>query len=236
METATNPNSADAQTQSPDAATQASADEKRFSQAELESTLTQRLARERASAEKKIAEATRAEQQKAEAIRAELEELKSRLDDTGKSGSEKQIAEAQRALTKQQQALEDTKKLAAQLQGERDAAVQKFTQYRVGQEVQSALLNANAIPSTVADAALIFQQTAKIELDETGAINCELGGRNYDTVKEAIDAFLASKPHFRAHPGGGAGTRNSGTGAFRGQALSELSGSELLAASFSKTT
>lgn len=186
--------------------------EKKFTQADLDTAITARLARESKAVDKKIADATKTATDKAAALEAQLADITAKLDDAGKNDGQKELAKLTRELTKAQQSLESlTKERDDAILG-RDAATAKHNDHVVGTKLTEALLAAKVLPSAIADAVALMKAGAKVDVDDDGTFSITIGKRVYDDPAKAAADWLDSKPHLKSHPGGGTGTKNNGGG------------------------
>lgn len=185
---------------------------KTFTQDEVNALITERVARESRSFEKKLADATKSESEKAAALEQKLAELNAKFEDAGKSGAEKELAQARRDLQLKAQREADFVKERDTLAKERDEAVAKHRSQVVTSRLQAELAAAKILPTAISKAVRLAEGEAKIELDGEGKLSIGWNNRVYtdaDVAKFAKD-FATENPFLVAHPGGGTGTRNGG--------------------------
>lgn len=197
--------------------------DKTFTQAELDQVVEQRIARERKAFEAKLADATKTEADKAAGLQKQLDEITARLEDAGKSGSDKELAQMKRELQSLNQKLADSAKSIETLTKERDTASARHRDEVVGNRFQAALSSAKALPGALAKAAMLLRQESQVELGEDGKLQVTWNGRVYDETKLAQlgKDFIADNGFLAAHPGGGTGTQH-GSGRAPGAAAGEF--------------
>lgn len=186
--------------------------EKKFSQEDVDKAVSARLARESKAFEKKLADATKAATDKTAALEQQLADLTAKFDDAGKNDGQKELAKLQRELAKVQQSLADVTKERDEAVTGRDAAAAKHKDHVRDSKLTEALLAAKVLPNAAAKAVKLMASEAEVEIDDDGKVSVTLGGRVYDDVGKAASAFLDANTFLKAHPGGGAGTKNNGSG------------------------
>lgn len=193
------------------------ADDKRFTQADVDAAIAARFGREKKAFEKQLADAQKVASEKQSALEQQLADLTAKLEDAGKNTGEKELAQMKRDFQKTSQQLADlAKERDAAITG-RDAAITGLRDFRARTELSAAFLTAKALPSSVGDAVDLLMLRGKVEYADDGRVSTiEYDGRVYDKIADAAKAFLASKPGFASHPGGGNGSRNTGSGAGAG--------------------
>lgn len=183
--------------------------EKTFTQAELDQVVEARLKRERAALEKKVADATKAESDKAATLQKQLDEITARLEDAGKSGADKELAQLKREVQALNQKLGDATKSVETLTKERDTALARHRDEVVSTRFQAALGTAKVLPTALGKAAALLKAEAQVELGDDGKLQVTWNGRIYDEAKlsQLGKDFLADNAFLAAHPGGGTGTQ-----------------------------
>lgn len=183
--------------------------DKTFTQAELDQVVEQRLKRERASFEKKLADATKAEADKAATLQTQLSELSAKFEDAGKTGSDKELAQLRRELAAMNQKLADAGKSVETLTKDRDLALARHRDEVIGTRFQSALGGAKVLPQALGKAAALLKQESQVEIGEDGKLQVTWNGRIYDEAKlsQLGKDFLADNAFLAAHPGGGTGSK-----------------------------
>jgi hypothetical protein len=210
---------------------------KTFTQAEVDSLLTARLAREKSGQAKAIADAVAAEAAKRTELEQKLADLEAQVADAGKSGAEKAAAEAARAAAATKTKLDAKDAEIAALKKATEAQVAALAQakhaHRVDLfkvELHREFLAAKAMPSAVAAACDLLVMQGELAFNDDGKPTVKLGADVFDKPGDAVKAFLKGHPYFAAHPGGGIGTTNNGTGMPSEKDLEGMSSSQLLAA------
>jgi hypothetical protein len=141
---------------------------KTFTQDEVNALITERVARESRSFEKKLADATKSESEKAAALEQKLAELNAKFEDAGKSGAEKELAQLRRELQLAAQQKADFAKERDALVKERDEASTRYRSQVVSTRLQSELAAAKILPTALSKAVRLAEGEAKIELDAEG--------------------------------------------------------------------
>ncbi len=208
---------------------------KSYSQAEVDAIVGARLAREKTGTQKAVADAVAAEAAKRVELEQQLADLTAKFEDAGKTGAEKVQAEAARAAAAAKTKLDSASAEIAALRKateEKDAALARALHahrtdlFKV--ELQREFLAAKALPSAVADAVDLLVLKGGLEFNDDGKATLKLGEQVFDKPAEAVKSFLAQHPFLASHPGGGNGTRNTGSGALDPASLEGLSSGELL--------
>lgn len=186
--------------------------EKKFTQADLDTAISARLAREAKAVDKKIADATKTATDKAAALEAQLADITAKLDDAGKNDGQKELARLTRELTKAQQSIADLTKSRDEALVGRDAAAAKHKEHVRDTKLTEALLAAKVLPTAAAKAVRLMASEAQVDVDDDGAVSITIGKRVYDDVGKAASDWLDANPFMKSHPGGGTGTKNNGGG------------------------
>ena len=195
-------------------------DPPKFTQADLDKAIGERLGRASKDAEKKTADAVAAAIAKAnEESAAKFADLEARIADAGKSAAEKEKAQAERdakAQATRYAKLEADLAAATKAKADSDAAVVAATQARHTDAFKVQLLGeltaAKTPAAMVADAVDILLLRSKVTFDEAGKPSVEGFGGTFATPKETVAAFLKATPAFAHHPGGGSGTQSTSGG------------------------
>ncbi len=164
-----------------------------------------------------------------------LKELEDKLETSGKTDHEKELAKVQREHAK---ALEDLKRF----QTERDEAVKiaaeassGLTRTKLETTLREALRTHKAHGKGM-DQAVRLMLSEGATYDEEGAFAMKVGEVPYDKPDDAAKKWLEANPHFVEGAGGGSGTPRAGNGKLiTGQQMEAMSTTSLLAAGL-KTT
>lgn len=183
---------------------------KTFSQEEVDRIIAERLTRERRAFEAKLAESTKAESDKSTGLQKQLDELTARLEDAGKTATEKETAAIRRELQAMTQRLNDAGKTVETLTKERDGALARHRDEVVATRFGEALAKQKALPTALRKAVSLLRSEAQVELDAEGKLAVTWNGRVYDEGKlgQLGKDFLADNPFLASHPGGGTGTQS----------------------------
>lgn len=206
--------------------TQSQAEERKFTAADIDRAVTQRLAKQKetnAALEKRIQEMS--------AKLGEVEKMREEAELAGKPEAERKFAEAQREAAKARQAYE------ASIQ-ERDQALKRAQeaeaardQFIIETKVSDALAKKGCLPTALGAAVDRMVRMGGLELvrDDNGGtkIVARIGGLVFDDVQSAAEAFLKNEPWFASMASGGAGATRPG-GQINGARLENLSTAELL--------
>jgi hypothetical protein len=190
-------------------------DDKRFSQADLEKILGERLGKEKekvkaleaqvaklAEIEKRLADAD--EREKTAREEAELK---------GKTELEKLQIQLQKSTEKSKAAESEWTKRLAELESEKQAAQSKHVDYVKRHLITSALHGAGIAKGADKAATLAFLAEAQLKLDENLEIKqVAVGGKSFQKLGEAAGAFLKENPFFAGNAGGGSGTPRNPNG------------------------
>lgn len=206
--------------------TQPTADERKYTAADIDRAVTQRLAKHKeanAALEKRIQEMS--------AKLGEVEKMREEAELANKPEAERRVAEIQREALKARQAYEasiqerdQAMKRAQEAEAERDRFV-------IETKVSDALAKKGCLPTALAAAVDRMVRHGGLELvrEEGGGtkIVARIGGLVFDDVAAAAEAFLKHEPWFASMAQGGAGSSRPG-GQINGARLENLSTAELL--------
>lgn len=200
-------------------------DEKKFSQADVDRFVTDRVKGMKAEIEgfkAKLGEFDEIKQQLAEAAERE-QAARDEAELKGKNEVEQLKIQLNKAQEKYKSAESEwTKKLSDAEQGTKQAH-DRFVQHVQRSAVSDALNTVGLAKTATKHAPGAFLSEAQIELDESNAVKAVMyGGATYGSVTDAAKQFLADNPHFAPSPEGGAGTHRQNAGG--GTASSSLVG------------
>ncbi len=204
-------------------------DDKRFTQADLDAAVQARLAREAKARDKAIEDAKAEGAKRTGELEKQLADLTARLEDAGKQGAEKERAQLERELKAARQAAADAVKERDEAFAARDKAALAHRDHVVNSKLGEALLASKALPEAVAQAVRSMRAEAEIDVDDAGKVTVTIDGRVYDDLAKASTAWLEKSPWLRAHPGGGSGTKNNGSGRRGGPAGDDMDENALIA-------
>lgn len=205
-------------------------DPPKFTQAEVQKLIDERMGRASKESEKRTADAVAAAVAKAtEESNAKLAELTAKIEDAGKTGAEKAKAEAERTAAAQATRLADAeKKLLAAEKAKADAdalAIIEKTGRRTDAfrtQLLTELAAAKTPQAMLADAVDLAIMRSKVTFDDDGKVSVEAFGGTYQDAKSVAAAFLKATPSFAHHPGGGHGSQSSGAGFPQGIQAADL--------------
>lgn len=205
-------------------------DPPKFSQADVEKLIGERLGRASKDHAKATADAVTAAVTKAnEEHAAKMAELEAKIADAGKSEAEKAKAAAERDAKATLTRLENESKgrLAAEAkQKELEASIAAERLGRRTDAFRTQLLTelgaAKTPQAMLADAVDIALMRSKVTFDDDGKVSVEGFGGTYTDAKSMAAAFLKATPSFASHPGGGNGTKHTGVGLPGGSTLDAL--------------
>ena len=183
-------------------------EEPRFTQADLDRIVAQRLAKEKRAAEAQRAtyEAQIADHAEAmERLRA-LEEEKA---DRGRSEAERYEARLAAEMARKDAAIRDRETKIAEASAQATAAMEQLRRERVQREIVGELSKRNAI--NVASAArYALTDLADLEVDEQGRVTATYGDAIAAPLSACVEAWLQANDNFIPASGGG-GTRSNGS-------------------------
>lgn len=196
---------------------------KTYTQAEFDAQMANaRRAFER-DAEKKLAEAMAT-------TRSELDELKVKLEESGKSATEKERLAAERARTTAETKIAEQAKLLAEREASLAASVTELRDTRLGHELDGLFVKAKVLPEAMRAARLVFLSDTKFEYDAEGKVaGVDVGTKRFSNVGEAVSDWMKTNGSiYVAAPPGGAGTKvgNAGAGS---RSYENMSRSEIAA-------
>jgi hypothetical protein len=230
------------------------ADEKKFSQADLDKLVKRRLAQEHRKHEKAM-KALEAKLESMSDLEDQLAELQAKLaegdgDGDGDKTPKDAVAKAEfdkvmRELKKAGQALEKLTAENAELTTARDAAVGKYNGTRVADAARKALTGAGVMAKAqgVAVDTFIRELRAELHVDDDGKETIFLtddDGTEHADIEDAAASFLKKHDYWKSHPGGGAGEGGNqsknrmSTGGWKPGDLDSLDETAVLEQSFQK--
>lgn len=181
--------------------------DKTFTQAEVNAF----LAREQRKIEERM---TKAQAEASAKTQAELDDLKIKLEESGKSAAEKERLAAERARTAIEARLAETEKARVAAESLAAQHAQSLRDTRVDYELNSLLNGHKVLPEAMRFALLGFRQDSKLEFDDEGkVVGVDLGTKRYASLSEGVSEWMrANGALFVAAPAGGAGTRAGNAG------------------------
>lgn len=200
-------------------------DDKRFTQADLDRVVTERLKRESAKyadydqIKAQVADLAKknAESEADAQRRAEEAELK------GKSEAEQGKIQLAKATENYKKLEAERAKERAEFEGQLKSEREAHLGFRKQTQVQSALNAAGLAKGADKFAVQAFLSEAQIELDEQHGIkSIAVGGQSFSKLDEASKKFLADNPLFAAPAQGGSGGPRSAFGGAGGGSVDNI--------------
>jgi hypothetical protein len=188
-------------------------DEKKFSQADLDKIVTDRvkgLKDKIATLEAGAAEVAEIKKQLAKADE-EREAAKAEAELKGKTELEKLQIQLQTATKKAETANSEWQKRLDEANGSASKAVASHRDYVQRHLVTTALNDAGIAKGAGKAATLAFLSEAQLELDDNLEIKgVAVGGKSFPKLGEAAKQFLADNPYFAPAAGGGSNSPRNG--------------------------
>lgn len=191
------------------------ADEKKFSQADLEKFLGERIGKTKSEMEglkAQLAELPEIKKRLA-AADAEREAAKEAAELEGKNALEKLQIQLQKAGDKQKAADAEWQKRVDEATANATKAQASHRDYVQRHLVTTALNDAGIAKGASKAAALAFLSEAQLDLDDNLDVKgVAVGGTSFSKLNEAATQFLKDNPYFAAPPGGGSGANRNALG------------------------